>query len=754
MHIHRGDLSILLVEDSLFDAELLEEELREVEPGGIHLDRSVRLSEALHKLSERRYDVVLLDLTLPDVVGVEAFQRLSQQAPETPVIVLTGLSDSRLAVETVRQGAQDYLIKDDVDGKTLMRSIVYSIERKGVQLEAERLRRHAEEMSRRKTEFLAVASHELRNPMTGILGFTHLLAGTELTPTQREFVDALKESARSLADLLQRLLDFSSAESGNIAIEKVPFRLREGLEEVLRFVSVQAREAGLEVVGMLDPMLPQEAIGDRLKLRQVILNLLVNAIKFTEKGYVGLSAQVASKSRRGLRVRFVVEDSGRGIPPHQKRAIFQPFRQTRSSDRERGSGLGLAICWLIVEAMGGTLGVESEVGKGTAFWFDLPFEVTQPSPLTPDRLQDLRVLVAHSHPQALQATARLLRRLGATIEEARDGSEALQLAAGSLPDVLIAAEELPPHGGVELAQRLKLIPIRLVSSYQQRGKLSSGASWIAWPLRLDELLTHLESPRAQAPVSVPSVNGPTAAGARILVVDDDGLCARLTQAVMQGMGHSCRTASCVSEAVDLLKEEDYDLLVTDCGLPDGSGFELASAVRRLVLLPSTCPILALTGSTEEGVQEECRRSGMSAYLCKPVEGRVLEAQLRELLTPPPALDRSVLDGLRCYETDSNQGFVQELVETYLGMAAERMQEIEERLTPEREPEIPALAHRLKGAAASIGATSVAATAGCLEGKDFTLAKRRALAIRLSHEVARSVTALERYLAMSREEAAC
>lgn len=703
-------LSILLVEDSASDAELLEEELARVRGVRFRLERACRLNQALEMLETGQYDVVLLDLTLPDARGEAVFRAVQKTAPELPVVVLTGIVDSRLAMAVVREGAQDYLIKDEVEGRSLVRALGYAIERKKLQLQAE-------EMSRKKTEFLALVTHELRNPMTGIVGYAHLLRQTELSQLQKEYVDTIRASARGLRDLLNNLLELSSVETGRMSVERAPMELRACLEEVTSFVVPQALKAGLEVVTSLDAGLPDLVLGDALKLRQVVLNLLMNALKFTERGYVGLSARVKSTHRGQTVIRFVVEDSGRGIPPEKKKAIFQPFHQAESQDRSRGAGLGLAICLRTIEAMNGVMGVESQVGQGTAFWFDLPFEVLTPAS-TGRRLEGRRVLLAEPHPETARAVRLLLEQLGAAVDLVGTELEAYQLARTHDYDVMVAAE------GIKLVSR---IPVRLVTSHERRGSGEHGERYLARPLRQQEFLEAL----AGAPVrEAPAVEG------RVLVVDDDRVCRIFLEKVAADMGFACRSAGAGEEALALLEEEPADLLLMDCGLPDMDGEQLASTVHQRRLLADGGLVFAITGAPDRRLEE----SGLvDAVLTKPAEFEEIEQAYRRCRRP--IVDQAVLDRLKDFEKRSGKGFLSGLVATYESAAAERMAGMRAATSHE---EIQRLAHALKGAAATIGASAVAGMAERVE-RCTEPAYGALLIERLETEVRRSRQELRRHL---------
>jgi len=705
-------MDILLIEDDPYDAELIEVMLRSGDLRGVRIDRARRLSAALERLASQCYDLVLLDLTLPDEQGLDVFLALERVARDLPIVILTGLADSELARETVRRGAQDYLVKDEVEGRTLARAIHLALERKHLQAESLRLRHEAEEMQRRKSEFVAMVSHELRNPMTGIVGFIHLLSKTTLDPVQRDYVQAISSSSKALVELLNSLLDLSSVESGNLSLESSPFALRELLEEVAMQSLPPIRAKGLEIVASVDPQIPDLVVGDALRFRQVIVNLLSNAIKFTENGYVGISARLRSSVDDEVVIRFVVEDSGRGIPEEKKAAVFQAFTQAKSEDRGRGAGLGLAISQQLIQAMGGVLGLESVAGQGTVFWFDLPFPVHAPTQLS-HRFEGRRVLVAESHPPTREALVYAVERMGGLavqVQNAVEFSHKVQLEDWSL----VIVDE--PNCGA--AKNLTL-PC-LLHSYPNGDGDPSGLKRIGRPLRLADLdlsqaglLREVVPTQARAPVT-----------GNVLVVDDDPVCARLVASVAEQCSLVCTIAHSAREAVRLMTRERYDVVVLDFQLPDRNGSELACEIRQLQPDSGGPIILALTGQDLTD-----RASEFDGVLLKPVEPAQLEEWFH-IPQFPVSVDWSILERFRKYQKGSNSNLLRDLVQTFTDSAMQRAEALQLAALQGRQQEAQRVAHLLRGAAASVGAVAVAAVAEqieeCPQQKSLLASLRREL----------------------------
>ena len=361
---------ILLVEDNPGDARLLRETLRDAESLVFELSHASRLSEALEWLGEAAADVVLLDLSLPDAHGLETVDRMLEAAPALPIVVLTGLTDETLAMQAVQAGAQDYLVKGTMDGPTLARAIRHAMERRRLLAREREARAAAEAAVRARDEVLRIVAHDIGNGLSAVKIHASVLDRTLPAggdgEAARKRVTAIRNTIAQMDRLRQDLLDVAAIEAGRLSAEPAPLSLAEVVEEVLEGLAALAAEKGLTVERAVPPSLP-DAWADRERVAQVLGNLVGNAIKFTPSGGC---VSVAASALDGV-LRVSVADTGPGIPAEHLPHVFDRFWQARST-RRAGAGLGLAIARGIVEAHGGEIGVESEVGRGTTFAFTLP----------------------------------------------------------------------------------------------------------------------------------------------------------------------------------------------------------------------------------------------------------------------------------------------------------------------------------------------------------------------------------------------
>ena len=371
--MHLEELKVLLVEDNDGDAYLVVEALEESTMCRFALTRVFRLSEALTYLKASSFDVVLLDLSLPDSRGIETFRKLKPYVDHLPIVVLSGFTDSAMALDAVSEGAQDYLLKGRTSADMLARSIRYALERKRFRDELVRAKDAALAASRAKGTFLANMSHELRTPLNGIIGMAQVLLQEVEAPEQQGKLGVIKRSAEALLGILSDILDMSRIESGTLAIVPGTFSLADLVNDVTDLLAPGAREKRLSLSAVLPENVPTTMRGDALRIRQVLLNLVGNAVKFTEQGEIVIEVSVRSTTSSLVRVGIDVRDTGIGIPSDRQAAIFERFTQVDPTNERRfgGTGLGLSISSEITRLLGGSLSVQSVPGKGSTFTLEL-----------------------------------------------------------------------------------------------------------------------------------------------------------------------------------------------------------------------------------------------------------------------------------------------------------------------------------------------------------------------------------------------
>jgi signal transduction histidine kinase len=384
-------VEILFIEDSETDFLLAWQLLNHSK---MSITRAVTLAEGIEKLRAQQFDLILLDLSVPDSFGMSTLHKISALVEQHPPIVLfTGSDDEESVIEALQNGAQDYLVKGGTDRETLERAIRYSIERDRVDRELRRTNEELVLLNRQlslsrdeaikanelKTQFVANISHEIRTPMSGILGLAELLAD-EVEDESKEVARLIFQSAKNLMTLVNDLLDLAKIEAGRVEITNEQFQIRKLVNDVSAVFQHAAASKQIKLLSRVDEAVAPEGIGDSHRIRQVLQNLIQNAIKFTESGSVELHVESTKRSGRND-VRFSVRDTGRGISAEDQKKLFQLFVQVDGSTKRRhsGTGLGLALSKRLVELMGGEIGVESEIGEGTTFWVVIPLEVGVPS---------------------------------------------------------------------------------------------------------------------------------------------------------------------------------------------------------------------------------------------------------------------------------------------------------------------------------------------------------------------------------------
>jgi signal transduction histidine kinase/DNA-binding response OmpR family regulator len=610
----------------------------------------------------------------------------------------------------------------------------------------------AERASHAKSEFLARMSHEIRTPMNGVMGMSELLEATELTPRQRRLSGTISRSAEALLQIINDILDFSKIEAGRLELERVEFELRATVEETIDVFAGRAQAKGLELTCVIEPEVPSVVHGDPIRLRQILINLVGNAIKFTETGEV--SVRVKARGPDGP-VRFEVTDSGIGIPQESQSHIFNAFSQADSFTTRKygGTGLELAICRQLATLMGGEIGVHSVVDAGSTFWLEVALEPVGGrhssdtgivlAQLPRLHLNGLRALVVDDNANSREILAQHLTDWGVTVTVAEDGVKGLEaLESGQRPvfDLALLDDRMPHLGGMELARIIRQEPrwgtMRLILLNSRDGNDPGAEAGLLFagilpkPLRRSQLFSCLSRAMTAIPAT-PAEGGlpqsqqpalPRPFGPRVLLVEDNPVNREVAIGMLESLGCRADAADNGWQAIEAMNSCVYDAVLMDCQMPVMDGLSAAAEIRRREADSGVArvPIIALTANAMEGDRQRCLSAGMDDFISKPFTQQQLAAQLQRWLSVrtlpdperreaprPPLIDVGVLRNIAAL---GRPGLLDSLIDLYLRHAPSLLTAVEAAAVNRQTERMSDALHNFRSSTSNLGGARLALAA--------------------------------------------